>query len=107
MQNSLVPTIMRRGAGAEMEIDVHIPARAAGILAQQAGRVGLIDGDLEVRRLVVELAADIDVAGVRAHREAGDQAALDQLMRIVPHDDTILARTGFALVGYDHEIMRL
>ena len=48
----------------------------------------------------------IDVAGVRAHGEAGDQAALDQQMRIVPHDLAVLAGAGLGLVGIDDEIAR-
>ena len=57
-------------------------------------------------RLVVELAADIDVAGVRAHREAGDQAAFDQLVRVVAHDVAVLAGARLALVGVDDEVVR-
>src|SRR5262249_9738479 len=45
-------------------------------------------------------------AGARPHREAGDQAALDEEMRIVPHDLAVLAGTGLGLVGIDHEIAR-
>src|SRR6202035_2235203 len=34
------------------------------------------------------------------------QAALDQEMRIMPHDLAVLARAGLRLVGIDHEIGR-
>ena len=37
----------------------------------------LLDGDLEVGRLVVELSADVDVRGASSHGAAGDQATLD------------------------------
>src|SRR5262249_34449565 len=53
-----------------------------------------------------EFAADIDEAGMRAHGEAGDQAALDQEMRFVAHDLAILAGAGLGFIGVDHEIMR-
>ncbi len=56
--------------------------------------------------LADEFAAHIDVAGMRAHREAGDQAAFDQQMRIVPHDLAVLAGAGLGLVGIDDEIAR-
>ena len=62
------------GAGAAMQVDVVVPARAAGILADQPGGIGLVDRDLDVRGFVEELAADVDVAGVGAHGEAGHQA---------------------------------
>ena len=53
-----------------------------------------------------EFATDIDVAGVRAHREAREQAALDQEMRIVPHNLAVLAGAGLGFIGIDHEIAR-
>ena len=43
---------------------------------------------------------------MRAHGEAGDQAAFDQLVRIVAHDIAVLAGARLALVGIDHQIMR-
>src|SRR5665213_2791613 len=76
------------------------------VLADQLGLIGLIDRGLQMLALAYELSAHIDVAGVRAHREAGDQAALDQKMRIVPHDLAVLAGAGFRFVGIDHEIAR-
>src|SRR5205085_9750313 len=50
------------GAGAAVQVDLVIIAGAAGILADQAGRIGLLDRGLEVLRLVIEFTADIDVA---------------------------------------------
>src|SRR5581483_11298467 len=49
------------GAGAAMEVELHVVARAAGVLAEQPRLVGLVDRGLQVPGLVVELAADIDV----------------------------------------------
>ena len=45
-------------------------------------------------------------AVLRAHGEAGDQAALDEGVRIVPHDLAVLAGAGLGLVGVDDEIVR-
>jgi hypothetical protein len=39
-------------------------------------------------------------------REAGDQAALDQRVRIVAHDVAVLAGARLGFVGIDDEIMR-
>ena len=49
------------GAGAAMQVEVDVVARAAGVLAEEPGVVGFLDRGLEVLRLVVELAADVDV----------------------------------------------
>jgi hypothetical protein len=70
------------------------------------GLVGLIDRGLQALTLADELAAHIDVAGARAHRETGDEAALDEKMRIVPHDLAVLAGAGLGLVGIDDQIAR-
>ena len=40
------------------------------------------------------------------HREAGDQAALDEQMRVMPHDLAVLAGARLGLVGVDHKIVR-
>ena len=76
------------------------------ILADELGVIGLVDRGLEPFALADELAAHIDVAGAAIHRAAGDQAAFDEQMRIVPHDLAILAGAGLGLVGVDDEIMR-
>ena len=93
------------GAGAVCDIDVERPAVDV-VLADQLGLIGLIDRGLQMLALADEFAAHIDVAGMRAHREACEQAALDQEMRIVPHDLAVLAGAGLGLVGVDDEIAR-
>ena len=94
------------GAGAVVHVHVVVVAGAAGVLAEQPGLVGLIDRGLQALALADELAAHIDVAGARAHRETGDQTALDEKMRIVPHDLAVLAGAGLGLVGIDDQIAR-
>src|SRR5579863_2279603 len=93
------------GAGAVRNVEVERPAVDV-VLADQLGLIGLIDRGLQMLALANELAADIDVAGMRSHRETGEQTPLDQQMRIVPHDLAILAGAGLGLVGIDHEIAR-
>ena len=91
------------GAGAVMDEEVEVPAVDV-VLADQLGLIGLGDRRLEPLALADELAAHVGVAGVRAHREGGEQRALDQQMRIVPHDLAVLAGAGLGLVGIDHEV---
>ncbi len=93
------------GAGAVGDVEIERPAVDV-VLADQLGLIGLIDRGLQMLALADELAAHIDVAGMRAHREAREQAALDQKMRIVPHDLAVLAGAGLGLVGIDDEIAR-
>jgi hypothetical protein len=74
--------------------------------ADQPRLIGLGDGALERLALGDVLAADVDVAGMSVHREGGDQAPLDQEMRVMPHDLPVLAGARLRLVGVDHEVMR-
>ncbi len=91
------------GAGAMMDEKVEVPAVDV-VLADQLGRIGLGDRGFEPLALADELAAHVGVAGVCPHRERCQQGALDQQMRIVPHDLAILAGAGLGLVRVDHEI---
>src|SRR5262249_34673679 len=59
---------------------------------------------LEPLALANELAPHIGVAGVRPHREGSEQRALDQQMRLVAHDLSVLAGAGLRLVRVDYEI---
>ena len=93
------------GAGAVVHVEIERKAVHV-VLADQLRLIGLIDRGLQPLALADELAAHVDVAGVRAHREARDQAALDQQMRIVPHDLAVLAGAGLGLVGVDDEVVR-
>ena len=93
------------GAGAVMDVALEIPAVDV-VLADQLGGIGFVDRGLEALAFADEFAAHVDVAGVRPHRERGDEAAFDQQVRIVPHDLAVLARAGLGFVGVDDEIGR-
>ena len=89
-----------------MQIDVELPAGFRGIVAKQAGRVGLVDGGLKAARLIHELAAYVDVGGMRTHGETGHDTAFEKLVRLVTDDVAVLACAGFGFVGIDDQIMR-
>ena len=93
------------GTGAVGDVDVERPAVGI-VLADQLGFIGLIDRGLQMLALADEFAAHVDVADMGVHREACEQAAFDQKMRIMPHDLAVLAGAGLELVGIDHEIAR-
>ena len=93
------------GAGAVVDDDIEGEVVNV-VLADEPGLIGLVHRRLQAFAFPDELAAHVDVAGVGAHREAGEQTALDQEVRIVPHDLAVLARAGLGFVGVDDEIMR-
>src|SRR5262249_49857945 len=81
------------GAGTVVHVAFKVPAVHV-VLANQPGLVGLVDGRLQALALAHELTAHVDVADVRAHGVAGDEAALDEEVRLVPHDLAVLAGAG-------------
>jgi hypothetical protein len=93
------------GAGAVVHVDVEIVAVLVA-LADQAGLIGLVDRQLQRLALADELAADVDVGRDRAHGETGDQATLDQRVRVVAQDLAVLAGAGLGFVGVDDQIGR-
>ena len=76
------------------------------VLADQPLGVRLVDGALQGFALADVFAADVDVGRVRRHGEGGEETALDEEMRIVPHDLPVLAGAGLGFVGIDDEVMR-
>jgi hypothetical protein len=91
-------------ARATVEVDVERVAGPARVLAEVAGLVRLGDRLLDVGRLLEELAANVDVRGGRVHRAAGDEAALDELVRVAAHNLAVLARARLALVRVHDEV---
>ena len=63
-----------------VDVYVKIIPGTTGVLAEQTSLVGLVDGLLEVRRLLVEFAADVDVCRVGVHGAPCDEAAFDKLV---------------------------
>ena len=92
------------GAGAAMHVDLEIITRPGRIHADQPRLICLGHRTLECNRLVIVFAANIDVTSRRAHRETGNQAAFDQLMRIMPNDVAVLTRPGLALIRIDDQV---
>src|SRR5918993_666091 len=93
--------------GARAVVDVKIEGIAVDVvLADEPGLIGLVHRALERIALGHVLATDIDVGRMSAHGEGGDEAALDQEMRIIPHDLPVLAGAGLRLVCVDHEVVR-
>jgi hypothetical protein len=92
-------------ASATVHEHVEVVARPACVLADEAAIIGL--GDRREQRLGLAdiFATDVDVGGACAHREPGDQRALDQLVRIVADDLAILAAARLGFIGvYDKEV---
>ena len=105
LSSSAVSLAADVSAGAVMDDDVEIVAILV-VLADQAGVIGFIDRALQSLALADEFAAHIDVGRDSTHGEAGDQAALDQRVRVVAQDIAVLAGAGLGFVGVDDEIAR-
>ena len=80
-------------AGPMRDDQVEIPAVDV-VLADEARFVGFFHRRFERLALADILPAHIDEAGIRPHGEGGDEAALDQQVRVMPHDIPVLAGAG-------------
>lgn len=111
------------GTGASVQIDVKVVAGSAGVLSDETGGIGLVDGLLNVRCFLVEFTSDVDVGliasqlgasidnGVKltsrgVHGSTGHQTTLDQLVRVASHNLSVLAGSRFTLIRIDDQVPR-
>ena len=86
-----------------MDVDVERPAMKI-VRADEVCLISLVDRGLQPLALEDVLAPNVDIAGVRLHRDARDQAPLDQEVRIVAHDLPVFAGSRFGFVRVDDEV---
>merc|ERR1711959_691903 len=94
------------GAGSLVHVDLIVPARAARIGSQQAFSTGLGNGLLQCNGFLIKLAANVNVAHVRVHGATGNEASLDELVRVVAHNLAVLASARLAFVRIDDQVLR-
>ena len=87
-----------------MSIDIEVIATAASILAEEALVISLLDRTLQLKSLIPELASDVNVRGLGAHGETNEKRTLDELVRIVSKDFSVLAGAGLRLISVDDQI---
>ena len=71
------------GACAAMNVYIEFPTGTASVWTKQSGLIGFVDCAFERHSLVVKLSPNVNIGGVRTHSEASNEAAFDQLVRIV------------------------
>ena len=91
-------------AGAPLHDDVDREVGAEDVLADVAGGVRLVERGGDALLGHRHLAADVEEALREAGGVAGDQAALDQLVRVELHQQPVLVGAGLALVAVDDEV---
>lgn len=103
-QRGLLPADVRARPAVEVHIEaVSTPAR---VLAEEPRLVRLVDRLLDVARLLVELAPNVDVRCGCVHGPPGNEATFDELMGVAAHDLAVLAGAWLAFVGVDDEVAR-
>ena len=87
-----------------MQHDVHREVSAADVASHPAGLVGLVErlGHTFLRQR--HLSPDVQEALRQAHRVAGNEAPLDELVRVVLHEEAVLVGARLGLVAVDDEI---
>ena len=94
-------------AGSAMRVDLDAEARAHHVRTDVAFGARLGQRRVENFLLQRELAAQIDVTGVRADRAAGDQNPLDYPVRVIFELVAVGKRPRLALIGVAADIDRL
>ena len=86
-----------------MHSDVAGEARTVDVLAQMAGRIGLLHRLGHALDGTDVFAANVDVAGVAFDRVAREQNAFKQDMRVLLHDHAIFEGSRLRLIGVDDQ----
>src|SRR6266542_789504 len=94
-------------AGAAMDDDVAVEARAQDVLAGVALGVRLRELRFQNVLDVEELAADVDVGDLRADGPAADQAPFEEQVWIALHQQMIFEGPGLAFVRVAADVFRL
>ena len=89
-----------------VNVDIKVITGVAGVLADEAIGVGLIDGLLYVLCLLIELPTNIDVSGVGVHSSTSNQATFDEFVGITTHDFTVFACPWFTFISIHDEVSR-
>lgn len=92
------------GTGTTVDVNVVVVAGSAGVLTDLTGLVGFVDGALEDGGFMVEFTTNVDIGSVGVHRSSNNQTPLDQLLRVFPHNLSVLASSGFTLVGVHDQV---
>ena len=90
-----------------MDVNFQIVTGAENVFADEIFRASFLDGAIQNLRAFGHFAADVNVGELHVVREAGNDHAFDQLMRILVHDLAILERARLGFVGVADEINRL
>ena len=89
-----------------MDININVKARIQNIFADEALCPSGLDRVPNNACGLGKLAPDVNVAKVRIRRISRNGESLDELMRVVVKNISVLEGSRFGLVGVDHDIVR-
>ena len=89
-----------------MEVKIEREAAPLDVLAEEPRGVGFVDRPLEAVPGLRIFVAEIEVGGGGPRRVGRKDDPLNHLVRVVLHQDPIVERPRFALVGIDAEVDR-
>ncbi|WPK23735.1 hypothetical protein PUMCH_000980 [Australozyma saopauloensis] len=89
-----------------VDVDIKVVTGATSVLTNQASLVSLVDGLLQHNGFVIELTTDVNVGGSSVHTSTSQQTALNQLVRVLSDDLTILTGTRLTLIGINDQVTR-
>src|SRR5579864_548099 len=90
-----------------MPVHIEIVSAAENVLAEKTLRVGVGNRLLHDLEQIAILAANVDVARVRAHRDSRDYHAFDHGVRIMLEDQSVFASPRLAFIAVAQDVFRL
>ena len=87
-----------------MHVNLQVVAGAEDVLAEKVLRARLVEGFVQELRALRHLAADVEVGELHVVRPAGENHALDELVRVLVDDLAVLERAWLGLVGVTNEV---
>src|SRR5579859_1300887 len=87
-----------------MKVDIKAVSTSTTIFPEISSFISLIDCPLHLHSLFIKLTPNINITSRSIHRPSHNNTPLDQLMRILPHNLSVLTRPRLTLISINHKI---
>ncbi len=94
------------GPGTAMQDDVEVEAGAMNVPAEDPGSVAFANGSIQNAVAGAVLVSKIKIGAIGPNGVAGENDALDQLMRVLFHQVAVVEGAGFAFISVDGKVDR-
>lgn len=87
-----------------MNVDIKVIATSTCVLSDQSLSIGFLDCSFELKSFEPELSSDVNVCSLCSHGKTNDESSLDEFVRVMSQNFSILAGTWLGLISVDNQI---